>query len=119
MERNVDEEFQILADHLAEKKKFPVDSDSEDDEEEQREHEGVETEEDFVCCKCGLVLSSIFQPDTGTSICCFGSAIHRLGSPRSCSQELDEILGVRELTQIFTVGRHKRAIARDENLKRP
>ena len=48
---------------LAERKKLPVDSDSEDDEEEKCEHEGVETEEDFVCCKCGLVLSSIYQPD--------------------------------------------------------
>ena len=63
MERNVDEEFQILADYLAERKKLPVDSDSEDDEEEKWEHEGVETEEDFVCCQCGLVLSSIYQPD--------------------------------------------------------
>ena len=63
MEREVDEEFQILADYRAERKKLPVDSDSEDDEEEKCEHEGVETEEDFVCCKCGLVLSSIYQPD--------------------------------------------------------
>ena len=47
MERNVDEEFQILADYLAERKKLPVDSDNEDDEEEKYEHEGVETEEDF------------------------------------------------------------------------
>ena len=84
MDRNVDEDFQILSYYLAEKKKLPVDSDSEDDEEEKCEPEGVETGEDFVCCKCGLVLPSIFQPDTGTSICCFGSAIHRLGSPRSC-----------------------------------
>ena len=52
-----------MADYLAEKKKWPVDSDSEDDEEEQCEHEGVEMAEDFVCCKCGLVLSSIYQPD--------------------------------------------------------
>ena len=55
MDRNVDEDFQILANYLAEKKKLPVDSDSEGDEEESCEHEGVETEEDFVCCKCGLV----------------------------------------------------------------
>ena len=63
MERNIEEEFQILADYLAERKKLPVDSDSEEDEEEQCEHEGVETEEDFVCCECGLVLSGIHQTD--------------------------------------------------------
>ena len=47
MDRNVDEEFQVLADYLAERKKLPVASDSEDDEEEKCEHEGVETGEDF------------------------------------------------------------------------
>ena len=63
MKRNIDEDFQILADYLAERTKLPVESDSDEDEEKQCNHEGVETEEDFVCCKCGLVLSSIFQPD--------------------------------------------------------
>ena len=43
MERNIVEEFQILADYLAEKKKLPVHLDSEDDKEEKCEHEGVET----------------------------------------------------------------------------
>ena len=61
MERDIEEDFQILADYLAEKKTLSGDSDSENDEEEKCEHrEGVETEEDFVCCKCGLVLSNIF-----------------------------------------------------------
>ena len=63
MERNIDEEFQILADYLAERKKLPVESESEDDEEKQCDHEGVETEEDFVCRKCDLALSGISQPD--------------------------------------------------------
>ena len=39
MDRNVDEDFQILAYYLAEKKKLPVDSDGEVDEDEKCEQE--------------------------------------------------------------------------------
>ena len=65
-ERNVDEEFQILADYPAERKKLPADSDSEDDEEESCEHEGVETDEDFSVALIYPAFTN--QTSTGTSM---------------------------------------------------
>ena len=40
-----------------------MDSDSKNDEEDRCDHDGVETEEDLVCCKYSLVLSSMYCPD--------------------------------------------------------
>ena len=66
----MDDNFQILFDYveqmkreLAEKDKSDEQTKSAEDEEKKCVHESIETEEAYVCCKCGLVLEDIFQPD--------------------------------------------------------
>ena len=64
----MDDDFQILFDYveqmkreLAEKDKSDEQTKSAEDEEKKCVHESIETEEAYVCCKCGLVLEDIFQ----------------------------------------------------------
>ena len=66
----MDDDFRILFDYveqmkreLAEKDKADLQTKSAEDEEKKCVHESIETEEAYVCCKCGLVLEDIFQPD--------------------------------------------------------
>ena len=66
----MDDDFRILFDYveqmereLAEKDKADLQTKSAKDEEKTCVHESTETEEAYVCCKCGLVLEDIFQPD--------------------------------------------------------
>ena len=65
----MEDDFQILFDYLknvrelAEKEKADSAENSPGDEEKKCVHEAIQTEEAYVCCKCGLVLEDIFQPD--------------------------------------------------------
>ena len=66
----MDDDFRILFDYveqmereLAEKDKADLQTKSAEGEEKKCVHESIETEEAYVCCKCGLVLEDIFQPD--------------------------------------------------------
>ena len=66
----MDDDFRIHFDYveqmereLAEKDKVDEQTKSAEDEEKKSVHESIETEEAHVCCKCGLVLEDIFQPD--------------------------------------------------------
>ena len=65
----MEDDFQILFDYLknvrelAEKDKADSAQNSPGDEEKKCVHEAIQTEEAYVCCKCGLVLEDIFQPD--------------------------------------------------------
>ena len=65
----MEDDFQILFDYLknvrelAEKDKADSAENSPGDEEKKCVHEAIQTEEAYVCCKCGLVLEDIFQPD--------------------------------------------------------
>ena len=64
----MEDDFQILFDYLknvrelAEKDKADSAQNSPGDE-KKCVHEAIQTEEAYVCCKCGLVLEDIFQPD--------------------------------------------------------
>ena len=64
----MDDDFRILFDYVEQMKRELQDeadlqSKSDEDEEKKCVHESIETEEAYVCCKCGLVLEDIFQPD--------------------------------------------------------
>ena len=66
----MNDDFRILFDYveqmereLAEKDKADLQTKSAEDEEKKCVHESIATEEAYVCCKCGLVLEDIFQPD--------------------------------------------------------
>ena len=64
----MDDDFRILFDYVEQMKRELQDeadlqSKSAEDEEKKCVHESIETEEDYVCCKCGLMLEDIFQPD--------------------------------------------------------
>ena len=64
----MDDDFRILFDYVEQMKRELQDeadlqSKSAEDEEKKCVHESIETEEAYVCCKCGLVLEDIFQPD--------------------------------------------------------
>lgn len=64
---DLERDFQILMDYKAQRKEeLPQNEEMEDDGGEKEKiciHEGVETEEDYVCCKCGLVLDNIYRVD--------------------------------------------------------
>ena len=64
----MDDDFRILFDYVEQMKRELQDeadlqTKSGEDEEKKCVHESIETEEAYVCCKCGLVLEDIFQPD--------------------------------------------------------
>ena len=64
----MDDDFRILFDYVEQMKRELQDeadlqTKSAEDEEKKCVHESIETEEAYVCCKCGLVLEDIFQPD--------------------------------------------------------
>ena len=64
----MDDDFRILFDYVEQMKrelqdKADLQAKSAEDEEKKCVHESIETEEAYVCCKCGLVLEDIFQPD--------------------------------------------------------
>ena len=64
----MDDDFRILFDYVEQMKRELQDeadlqTKSDEDEEKKCVHESIETEEAYVCCKCGLVLEDIFQPD--------------------------------------------------------
>ena len=66
----MDDGFQTMFDFVEEMKREMVKNKKalteplvEEDQEEKCEHEGIETEEALVCCKCGLVLDNIYLPD--------------------------------------------------------
>ena len=64
----MDDDFRILFDYVEQMKrelqdKADLQTKSAEDEEKKCVHESIETEEAYVCCKCGLVLEDIFQPD--------------------------------------------------------
>ena len=64
----MDDDFRILFDYVEQMErelqdKTDLQTKSAEDEEKKCVHESIETEEAYVCCKCGLVLEDIFQPD--------------------------------------------------------
>ena len=59
----VEKDFQILIEHLARKSEEERKKDNNEYGEEQCVHEGIETDEAFVCQHCGLVLGSLYGPD--------------------------------------------------------
>ena len=59
----VEKDFQILIEHLARKREEERKKENYEREEEQCVHEGIETDEAFVCQHCGLVLGSLYGPD--------------------------------------------------------
>ena len=79
----MDDDFRILFDYVEQMKRELQDeadlqTKSDEDEEKKCVHESIETEEAYVCCKCGLVLEDIFQPDIfQLSICRISLILHR------------------------------------------
>ena len=64
----MDDDFRILFDYVEQMErelqdKADLQTKSAEDEEKKCVHESIETEEAYVCCKCGLVLEDIFKPD--------------------------------------------------------
>ena len=70
----MDDDFRILFDYVEQMKrelqdkaalqdKADLQTKLAEDKEKKCVHESIETEEAYVCCKCGLVLEDIFQPD--------------------------------------------------------
>ena len=52
-----------LMEYLERKRQLRVSSEEPPEKKKKCVHEAVETDEAYVCCKCGLVLEDIFQPD--------------------------------------------------------
>ena len=56
-------DFGTLMEYLERKRQLQVCSEEPPKKKKNCLHEAVKTEEAYVCCKCGLVLDDIFQPD--------------------------------------------------------
>ena len=56
-------DFGTLMEYLERKRQLQVSSEEPPEKKKKCVREAVETEESYVCCKCGLVLEDIFQPD--------------------------------------------------------
>ena len=60
---DMEADFGTLMDYLERKKQLQVTVEESSAKKKQCVHEGIETDEDYVCHKCGLVLGQIYQPD--------------------------------------------------------
>ena len=95
----MDDDFRILFDYVEQMErelaeKTDLQTKSAEDEEKKCVHESIETEEAYVCCKCGLVLEDIFQPDIHWCDHAFDASNLRRCRPSEChAQGLDKISG--------------------------